>query len=157
MKSLMRWKTVLLRRNISLHKEKTMKPALQHWELFYNDGIAYGKRAISGSLAETYSPEVLHGLASMAAEKLFMSIIMYHGKMPMGHTFFDLITAASEYFTIEASLKTILLEMDQIVPLCSLDPAKSWRVDPARVPSFISAVKMTRDAVDSAFQNAGKG
>ncbi len=120
-----------------------------NWDSFYKEGIAYCDRAMVGD-KNGYTAELLHGIVSMAAEKLLMALLLYHNRMPEGHTFIDLVSAAAGICDIDESLKSDLFLIDEMIPLCSLDPARSWKIDPSLKPRIMTTLKKTRNAVDNA-------
>ena len=125
---------------------------LTEWQNFYSDGSAFHNRMRSGALSGSLSPEVLHGLASLANEKLLMSLLMYNGIHPEGHTFFNLICSAEQFCKINNDLKKSLMKMDEIVPLCSLDPAPYKPVTGSDVEMFVATTEKVHAIVDAAIK-----
>jgi hypothetical protein len=127
-----------------------MKNSSAYWEGFYKDGIGYGDRVIGAGRAGKLNPDVVHGLAAMANEKMLMALLLYNGVHPEGHTFFDLIRAVAKICPFDESLKKSLLLIDHLLPLCSLDPAPPVVLNDADLEMVINSVARTRDYVDNA-------
>jgi hypothetical protein len=120
------------------------------WKPFYDDGAAYCNRAVAGARTGGYTPEVIHGLVSMGAEKLLMALLVSRGKLPEGHTFTELVSAVSGICEIDSALRKTLIGIDEMIPLCSLDPARSWKVPPSLIPDLTRAAIQVRAVVDKA-------
>jgi HEPN domain-containing protein len=130
-----------------------MKRESSSWELFYKEGLAYGERVKSGARSGKLSPSVLHGVAAMANEKMLMALLLYHRKHPEGHTFDDLIRAVSKISDISPSLKESLIRIDDLLPLCTFDPAPQKDITPEDVKEFVTATALTRQYVDDALSD----
>jgi hypothetical protein len=130
-----------------------MKREPSSWELFYKEGLEYGERVKSGARSGKLSPAVLHGVAAMANEKMLMALLLYHGRHPEGHTFYDLIRAVSKISAISPALKESLVKIDDLLPLCTFDPAPYKDITPDDVKEFVTATVLTRQYVDDALSD----
>jgi len=126
-----------------------MESARDRWKVFYDEGIAYYGRAVIGN-ANGYTPELLHGIVSMAAEKLLMALIVRQNRLPEGHTFTELLDALPDSFDTDGTLRSDLSLLDDMIPLCSLDPAQSWKIPAHLALKIIPIAEKTRAAVDNA-------
>ena len=126
-----------------------MESARDRWKIFYDEGIAYYDRASIGN-AKGYTPELLHGIVSMAAEKLLMALIMRQNRLPEGHTFTELLDALPGSFDSDGTLRSDLALLDDMIPLCSLDPAQSWKIPAHLATRIMQIAERTRDSVDDA-------
>jgi hypothetical protein len=139
---------------MTLTKEKYLmvQNHLTDWQNFYSDGAAFHNRMRSGAQSGRLSPDVLHGLASLANEKLLMSLLMFHGIHPEGHTFFNLVSSAEQFCHIGKDLKKALMRMDEIVPLCTLDPAPYLPIDGSDVEMFVVTTEKVHEIVNAAIK-----
>jgi HEPN domain-containing protein len=126
-----------------------------YWEIFYKEGLGYGNRVLSSGRDGKLSPEVIHGLAAMANEKMLMSLLLYHGVHPEGHTFYDLTRAVSKISGFDNALKESLIRLDSILPLCPMEPAKHVELNKDDVNQIIRSVELTREYVDNALGDCG--
>lgn len=92
-----------------------MESAHERWKTFYDEGIAYYERAVSGE-ANGYTPELLHGIVSMSAEKLLMALILRRNRLPEGHTFTELLNALPDILAADGSLRSDLALLDDMIP-----------------------------------------
>ncbi len=120
-----------------------MKSQLADWNTFYTEGKSYHKTA-QGSVKrpEVFTPGIIQNLAAMSIEKYFMAIFMHRGLLPRNHTMADLIWEAKRLFPIEAELEKILLYMDSLQAICSIEHFKITEPKQSDVPDFIRAVEM---------------
>lgn len=132
-----------------------MKNSSIFWETFYKEGLAYGNRVLSSGRSGKLNPDVIHGLAAMANEKMLMALLLYNGVHPEGHTFYDLISSVSKISPFNDDLKKDLLKIDDILPLCSMNPAPNVVIKQEDVDVIIRTVSLTRDYVDNALGDCG--
>ena len=121
----------------------------ERWKSFYDEGIAYYERAVLGE-ARGYTPELLHGIVSMSAEKLLMALIVRRNRLPEGHTFTELLNALPGSLDPDGTLRSDLALLDDMIPLCSLDPAQSWKIPEHLAPKIMRIAEKTRVSVDNA-------
>jgi hypothetical protein len=88
----------------------------------------------------------------MGAEKLLMALLVSRGKLPEGHTFTELVGAVSGICEIDITLRDTLIGIDDMIPLCSLDPARSWKVSPLMIPDLTRAAIQIRAVADKALE-----
>jgi len=120
-----------------------MKSQLADWNTFYSEGKSYHKTA-QGSVRrpEVFTPGIIHNLAAMSIEKYFMAIFMHRGSLPRNHTMADLVWEAKRLFPIDPELERILLHMDELQSICSIEHFKITEPEAGDVPDFIKAVEM---------------
>ena len=132
-----------------------MESARDRWKVFYDEGIAYYDRAVIGN-ANGYTPELMHGIVSMAAEKLLMALIVRRNRLPEGHTFTELLDALPDSLDPDGALRSDLALLDDMIPLCSLDPAQSWKIPAHLAPKIMQIAEMTRNSVDDAMNEISR-
>lgn len=126
-----------------------MKSPLVDWKTFYDEGKSYHKTA-QGSVRrpEIFTPGIIQNLSAMSIEKYFMAIFMYRGLLPRNHTMSDLIWEAKKLFPLDPELEKILLYMDSLQAICSIDDFKITEPQPSDVPDFLKAVTMVASLAD---------
>jgi hypothetical protein len=119
------------------------------WETFYKEGIAYHARMVQGAGRGSLSAEVIHGLASLAIEKFLMALIVHNGSMPEGHTFPDLLRSSKSYAVFDPDIEDALILMDEIQPLCTMEPVPVKPVRRSDIGTFINASENIKRVVDN--------
>jgi len=108
-----------------------IKPALpiQGWEKFLLHGDGYLKTATMAFAKgkESFTPEILYNIISMAIEKFVMSALMRFGKMPYNHTMKDLVESLETNFPeiLDSEMKEGLLNLDTYQDICDIE---SYRI-----------------------------
>ena len=118
-----------------------MALTLSDWEEFYRDGKSFHKRTrISVDQPQIYTPVLIQNLAAMSIEKYFMAIFMSRGFLPRNHTMSDFVEEIKQIIPIAPGLEEILLYMDSLQQICSVDNIKVTLPKEDDVPRFLEAV-----------------
>jgi hypothetical protein len=127
-----------------------MKTALANWETFYSEGKSYHKTA-QGSVRrpEVFTPGIIQNLAAMGIEKYFMAIFMHRGLLPRNHTMEDMLYEAKKLFPVDPELERILLYMDSLQAICSIEKFKITEPEKTDVPDFIKAIDMVAEIAEA--------
>lgn len=127
-----------------------MTHALSDWEEFYNDGKSFHKRTrMSIGQRQIYTPTLIQNLAAMSIEKYLMAIFMNRGILPRNHTMFDLVEELKQIIPVTPSLEKILLYMDSLQQICSIDNIIITSPKEDDIPDFLAAVDQVELIADA--------
>lgn len=104
--------------------EKTKSPFEKplEWQKFFNEGSQFLDLAAKGvKNRQKFNGEALYNMLAMAIEKHFMALFLYKNYMPEGHTLNDLLSAATNFITVDMELIKGLAFMDSLQEICSVD------------------------------------
>src|SRR5208337_3721757 len=92
------------------------------WKNFYKEGIDFWNAARNSSKRpEIFNSEVVYNIVSMAIEKFFMALLVYHDSLPYNHTLTDLVEAVKQVYHVDSLLEEKLKYMDSLQEICAID------------------------------------
>jgi hypothetical protein len=126
------------------------------WENFYQEGSEYHARMVRGAERGSLSAGVIYGLASFAIEKFLMALITHNGSMPEGHAFPDLLRSSQPYAHFDPDLVDAIIRMDEIQPLCAMEPSPMIPVQHSNIGLFVDASENIKRIVEGLLSLGGK-
>ena len=106
-----------------LHEKVSGAPGQQReWKKFFKEGNQFLDLAGKGvHNRQKFNAETLYNLLAMAIEKHFMALFLYHNYMPEGHTLQDMLSAATQFITVDISLIKGISFMDSMQEICAVN------------------------------------
>ena len=127
---------------------KTETKENQEWKQFISDGDKYLKTALNGTRRkEVFTNDLLYNIVSMAIEKHFMGLLLFHNKMPDNHTLIDLIRSIKEITEIESDLEKNIEYMDDFQNICAIDTYEIKIPNEKEVEIFLATGKKVQEFV----------
>lgn len=121
------------------------------WKYYYEEGIDYAKAAKdSVTNKEKFNNEIVYNVASLAIEKLFVSIFLFHKKLPESGTIEGIANELAEFVPVGLRFMDEILFLSEFNYYCSLE------VEDPRVPDdnqIMRIVKFIDDVVEVANKN----
>lgn len=68
-----------------------------------------------------FTPAILYNLLSLSIEKYFMALSLFHGQMPIGHTFSGLLDSISPHLALSEDWVRELKYFESLQEICDLD------------------------------------
>ncbi len=104
---------------------ETMKDPFEkplEWQKYFNEGSQFLDLAAKGvKNRKKFNGEALYNILGMAIEKHFMALFLYKNYMPEGHTLNNLLSAATNFISLDMELIKDLAFMDSFQAICSVD------------------------------------
>ena len=116
----------------------------KNWKYYYDEGIDYSSAA-KNSLEdkEKFNNELIYNIASLAIEKLLVSIFLFHNKLPESGTLEGIANELSEFVPVGIRFMDEMLFISEFNYYCSLEVEKPRIPDDdqiRRIVGFIDAV-----------------
>ncbi len=107
---------LMAKENIEMMKAKPL-----NWQRWLKDADQYMKAATPKGEKSRFGPEIRYNLLSLSLEGYIMAILDFHHQLPDNHTYTDLITALETVWPVTESLKTRILQYENIQSICSVE------------------------------------
>ena len=92
-----------------------------NWQTWLKNGDQYLSAATPKSKKHRFGTDIVYNLLSMSLEGYIMAILDYHHNLPHNHTYIDLIAALETVMSIDTTLKSRILQYENIQSICSID------------------------------------
>lgn len=107
---------LIAKENIEMMKAKPL-----NWQRWLKDADQYMKAATPREKKSRFGAEIRYNLLSLSLEGYIMAILDFHHQLPDNHTYTDLITALETVWPVTESLKTRILQYENIQSICSVE------------------------------------
>lgn len=114
----------------------------KEWDFYYKEGIGFYNTATNSfaGKGKAFNNELLYNIVSMSMERMLVSLLLYHNKMPLSETVSGLIRELKEVVEWPEEFRSEVRWLNKFVHLCSLDPT------PMKVPNEEEMKKVMRIA-----------
>lgn len=127
----------------------------REWLVYLEEGEKFLSTAVGGHAKrpDIFTPEIVYNIAAMSIEKLFMSLLMAHGRLPDNHTLRDLTDAVRLLPNADEALLDEVASLDRFQEICCIDLYHRDIPASSDVGIFLSAAGKTRNYVMSRLPN----
>lgn len=101
------------------------------WDFYYEEGLGFYDTAANSfnGKGKQFNNELLFNIISMSMERLLVSLLLFHNKMPLSETVSGLIRELENLVDWPDEFRKKVRLLNRFVYLCSLDPT------PMKIPN----------------------